>query len=96
MNSNILLQLLLFFLSVAPFTVAGAQALYPELYRYFVVSHGHMTSNEFATAVALAQVAPGPNMLIVSLLGWKVAGLPGLLVGTCALIGPFGPMQFRR
>ena len=88
MRSNILLQLLIFFLSIAPFTIAGAQTLLPELYRYFVLSRGHMTASDFATVVALAQIAPGPNMLVVSLLSWKVAGLPGLIIGTTALIGP--------
>lgn len=88
MSSNLLIQLAIFFLSVAPFTIAGAQTLIPELFRYFVQTRGHMTSAEFATVVALAQIAPGPNMLVVSLLGWKVAGLSGLLVTTTAVIGP--------
>ena len=88
MSSNILLQLLIFFLSIAPFTIAGAQTLLPELFRYFVQTRGHMSNSEFATVIALAQIAPGPNMLVVSLLGWKVAGLPGLLVSTGAIIGP--------
>lgn len=88
MSSNILIQLLIYFLSIAPFTIAGAQTLLPELFRYFVSTHGYLTAPEFVTVVALAQIAPGPNMLVVSLLGWKVAGLSGLLVATAALIGP--------
>ena len=88
MSSNILIQLLVFFLSIAPFTIAGAQTLIPELFRYFVQTHRYMTGSEFATVLALAQIAPGPNMLVVSLLGWKVAGVSGMLVATAALIGP--------
>ncbi len=88
MSGNVVLHLVIFFLSIAPFTIAGAQTLIPELYRYFVTTRGHMTASEFATVVALAQIAPGPNMLVVSLLGWKVAGLAGLLATTAALIGP--------
>ncbi len=88
MSSNILIQITIFFLSIAPFTIAGAQTLLPELYRFFVSNNGWMTAGEFATVVALAQIAPGPNMLVVSLLGWKVAGLAGLLAATAALIGP--------
>jgi chromate transporter len=87
-SGSILLQLLVFFLTIAPFTIAGAQTLIPELYRYFVTTRGHMTGSEFATVIALAQIAPGPNMLVVSLLGWKVAGLAGLLTATTAVIGP--------
>lgn len=88
MSGNVVLQLVIFFLSIAPFTIAGAQTLIPELFRYFVTTRGHMTASEFATVVALAQIAPGPNMLVVSLLGWKVAGIPGLIAATAALIGP--------
>lgn len=88
MSSNILIQLLIIFLSIAPFAIGGAQTLLPELYRQFVVNQPWLTSSQFATTVALAQIAPGPNMLVVSLLGWKVAGLPGLIVTTTALIGP--------
>ena len=88
MSGNILIQLAVFFLSIAPFTIAGAQTLIPELYRYFVINNAWMNAAEFAQVVALAQIAPGPNMLVVSLLGWKVAGLSGLLVTTTAIIGP--------
>lgn len=88
MSGNILIQLLIFFLSIAPFTIAGAQTLIPELFRYFVQTNRYMSASEFATVLALAQIAPGPNMLVVSLLGWKVAGVSGMLVGTTALIGP--------
>ena len=98
MSGNILIHMLIFFLSIAPFTIAGAQTLLPELYRYFVLNNGHLTSGQFATAVAIAQIAPGPNMLVVSLLGWKVAGLGGLLVATGALILPtsLGAYFFAR
>jgi chromate transporter len=37
---------------------------------------------------AIAQAAPGPNMLIVALIGWHVAGLPGALVATAAMCAP--------
>lgn len=88
MNTNILIQMLIFFLSIAPFTIAGAQTLIPELYRHFVQNTALLTPKEFTTVVALAQIAPGPNMLVISLLGWRVAGLSGLLVATGALLGP--------
>lgn len=81
-------QIALSFLSVAFFSIGGASALIPEFYRQIVGQHGWLTSAEFAHMVALAQVAPGPNMLIVSLIGWRVAGFPGLLVSTLAIVGP--------
>ena len=85
---TILVQLALTFLGVAFFSIGGASALIPEFYRQIVGIRGWMTASDFAHMVALAQVAPGPNMLIVSLIGWRVAGVPGMLVSTIAIVGP--------
>lgn len=85
---SILIQLALTFLGVAFFSIGGASALIPEFHRQVVGVRGWLTDADFAHMVALAQVAPGPNMLIVSLIGWRVAGAPGLLVSTIAIVGP--------
>ena len=85
---SILVQLALTFLGVAFFSIGGASALIPEFHRQIVAVRGWMTDADFAHMVALAQVAPGPNMLIVSLIGWRIAGAPGLLVSTAAIVGP--------
>jgi chromate transporter len=85
---TILVQLALAFLGVAFFSIGGASALIPEFHRQIVSVRGWMTDADFAHMVALAQVAPGPNMLIVSLIGWRVAGVPGMLVSTVAIVGP--------
>ncbi|MBX9760355.1 MAG: chromate transporter [Beijerinckiaceae bacterium] len=85
---TILIQLALAFLGVAFFSIGGASALIPEFHRQIVGVRGWMSDSDFAHMVALAQVAPGPNMLIVSLIGWRVAGIPGMLVSTIAIVGP--------
>ena len=66
----------------------GANSIIPELHRQVVDVHAWMTSEKFATLFAVAQAAPGPNILIVSLIGWQVAGLGGLLAATVAINGP--------
>ena len=91
---SILVQLAITFLSVAFYSIGGASALIPEFYRQIVVEHGWLSNSDFAHMVALAQVAPGPNMLIVSLIGWRVAGVPGLLVSTLAIVGPPSVIAF--
>jgi chromate transporter len=47
-----------------------------------------MSAQEFSALFALAQAAPGPNMMIVPLIGWQVAGWSGLLVSSLAKFGP--------
>jgi chromate transporter len=80
--------------AAAYFSIGGASALIPEFHRQIVDLNGWMTDASFARAVALAQIAPGPNMLIVSLIGWNVSGLPGLLISTLAIIVPPGMLAF--
>jgi chromate transporter len=73
--------------------VGGANALVPEMQRV-VAAQGWMGAEQFAHLFALAQAAPGPNMLVVTLVGWRVAGLPGALVATAAFVVPAGLLTY--
>lgn len=66
----------------------GSNAVIPEMQRQVVDVHRWMTAHEFAALYALAQAAPGPNMMVVSLVGWRVAGFWGALVTTGAVATP--------
>jgi chromate transporter len=68
--------------------IGGINAILPEIHRVVVDVEGWMTSGEFADLFALAQLAPGPNAMVVALVGWKVAGVAGALVATIATCGP--------
>lgn len=68
--------------------IGGANAVVPEMHRYVVEVEHWMTDVEFAALFAIANAAPGPNILIVTLVGWHVAGLGGALVTTGAMIVP--------
>jgi chromate transporter len=60
----------------------------PEMQREVVSVHGWMTAADFAALFALAQAAPGPNMLVSTLIGLRVAGIPGALAATLGMITP--------
>ncbi len=66
----------------------GTTAVVPEMHRQAVDVMHWMDARTFANLFALAQLAPGPNVMVVSLIGWHLAGLPGLLVATVAMTGP--------
>lgn len=68
--------------------VGGVTAILPEVHRVAVDVHHWMTDAQFKDFFAIAQAAPGPNMLIVTLIGWHAAGLAGALVATAALCVP--------
>ena len=80
--------LALVFAQMSLLAVGGVASVLPEMQRQVVDQHHWMGAAEFAALFALAQAAPGPNMLVSTLVGWRVAGLPGALAATIGMIGP--------
>ena len=62
--------------------VGGANATIPEMHRVAVEVNHWLTDAQFADMFAIAQFSPGPNVLIVTLIGYQVAGLTGAAVTT--------------
>lgn len=76
------------FLALSLIAFGGANAVVPEIHRQSVELHRWMSDREFADLFAIAQAAPGPNVMISTLVGWKVAGIPGGVVATLAMCAP--------
>ena len=70
------------------FAVGGANAAIPEMHRVAVDVRHWMTDTQFADVFAISQMSPGPNVMIVTLIGYSVAGVAGALVATLAMCGP--------
>lgn len=83
-----LIELALYFGLLSLISVGGMPSVMPEMQRFVVDVKGWLTPGEFLQAFAVGQAAPGPNILIASLVGWKVAGIPGALVALAAICGP--------
>lgn len=81
------LTLFLIFAQLSVVAFGGGNTMLPELQRQVVDIHHWMTAQEFSALFALAQAAPGPNMMIVPLVGWQLAGVVGLIVATVANFG---------
>lgn len=84
----ILISLALLFTELSLLAFGGGNTILPEMQRAVVDVHHWMSAQEFSALFALAQAAPGPNMMIVPLIGWQVAGWSGLLVSSLAKFGP--------
>lgn len=69
--------------------IGGANAVIPELHR-MSVDTGWMSDGTFADLFAIAQVTPGPNVILVTVIGWYVAGIPGAVAGTLLMCVPTG------
>lgn len=66
------LQFFLQFLLLSLLAVGGAISTVPDMHRFLVAQKGWITDAQFVSSVALAQAAPGPNLLFVALFGWSV------------------------
>ena len=86
--SPVLISLALLFTQLSVLAFGGGNTILPEMQREVVQVHHWMSAQEFSALFALAQAAPGPNMMIVPLVGWQVAGWAGLLVSSLAKFGP--------
>jgi chromate transporter len=91
MSSLTLLDWLSFFahfVMLSLLSVGGALGTAPEMNRYVVAEHGWLTDAQFTSSIALAQAAPGPNVLFVAVVGFNVAGVAGALVAMFGMILP--------
>jgi chromate transporter len=89
-----LLTLAGFFAVLSLFTIGGGNSAVPEMHRYAVEVQHWLNDRQFADTFALAQLTPGPNLIIVTLIGYHVAGVLGALVTTLAMCGPTGVCAF--
>lgn len=88
MKDGLLGQLAVTFAAMSLGAIGGANAIVPEIHQQVVALHGWLDDTTFANLFAIAQAAPGPNVMFVSLIGWYLAGPIGLIVATLAICLP--------
>jgi chromate transporter len=93
-EGNPLWTLALTFGVMSLFAVGGANSAIPEMHRVAVDVQHWMTDKQFADAFAISQMSPGPNVLIVTLIGYSVAGVFGALTATLAMCGPTAVLAY--
>jgi chromate transporter len=87
-DGGVLLTIATQFAVMALLAFGGATAVVPEIHRQAVDLHGWMSNRQFADMFAIAQSFPGPNVMVVTLVGYHVAGLAGAFAATLAMCGP--------
>jgi len=70
------------------FAIGGGGAAVPEMHRQTVEIAQSLSDRQFSELFAIAQAAPGPNIMFVALLGHFIAGAPGAAIATVAMCGP--------
>jgi chromate transporter len=99
------------FINMASFSLmavgGGVIQLAPELQRFLVLEKGWITNFQFNASIAIAQSAPGPNILFVALFGWHmgvnstndvslqaILGIMGALIALSGLLIPSTTLTF--
>lgn len=76
------------FLVLSLLSIGGAITTVPDMHRYIVAEHRWLTDAQFTSSIAIAQAAPGPNVLFVAVLGWNIAGPLGTLATMTGILVP--------
>lgn len=88
MNAELLLSIFGHFLLLSLLSIGGAITVAPDMHRWMVVEQQLMSDAQFISSIAIAQAAPGPNVLFVAVLGYQAAGLVGAAVTLVGILLP--------
>jgi chromate transporter len=88
------LALLWVFGTLSVLAVGGGTAVLPEMKALVVDQHHWVTSDQFGQIYSLGQLAPGPNMLMVAVIGYRVSGAVGALAALLGFFLPAGLIMF--
>jgi chromate transporter len=91
MRSGTLWLLFITFVPMSFLSVGGGASVLAPIHHQAVEVYGWITQREFVDMFAISRASPGPGSILVTLIGWKVAGWPGALV---ASLGIFVPSSF--
>ena len=94
MNLPKLTQILILFSSLSLLSIGGGNTVLPEMHLKVVNIFGWLTDKQFADVFAISQAAPGPSILIVTMIGYKAAGITGAILATIAMMLPAGVLVY--
>ena len=89
-----LFHVLILFSSLSLLSIGGGNTVIPDMQRKAVKSYDWLTDKQFADVFAISQAAPGPSILIVTILGYKAAGFTGAVLATVAMMFPAGVLVY--
>ncbi|MDB5526604.1 MAG: chrA [Rhizobium sp.] len=88
MRNDLLLGLALVFVPFSLTSIGGGGAIIAGIQNETVNVHAWVSASEFIHLFAVSRAAPGPGMMLATVIGWKVAGWLGALVASLALFVP--------
>jgi chromate transporter len=93
-DGDSLFALALVFAPLSLLSFGGGNAVLADIAQQAIAVHHWTSQREFADLFALSRAAPGPGSMLATLIGWKVAGIPGALISTIAFYLPSALLVF--
>jgi chromate transporter len=103
MSWDVWLSLFTHFMLLSLLAVGGAITTAADMQRYVVEKQGWLSDMQFTSCIAIAQAAPGPNVLFIPLIGWQIglqtggtysAATAGLLATFIGIMVPSSTLTF--
>ncbi len=94
MNVSKLISLVNVFALLSILAVGGGTAVLPQMKHEVVGTHYWLSAEQFTDIYSLGQLAPGPNMNMVAVIGYHVAGMPGAILVLLAFYLPSCTLVF--
>ena len=88
MSNPELLEMFSRFLMLSLLAIGGGITVVPEMHRLMVEQHAWLSDAQFSASIALAQASPGPNILLVTVMGWNAGGWQGAAATTLGMLLP--------
>jgi len=85
---SLMRDLLLHFGGLSLMSLGGFLVVIPEMQRYLVIERSLLSPAQLAASIAIGQAAPGPNVQLVAVIGWQLAGALGAAVCMLAAVLP--------
>lgn len=96
------LQLIAMFGVLSLLSIGGGNAVLPDMHLQAVKHHHWLSDSQFADVFSISQTAPGPSILIVTMIGYaagfEAGGVPGAILGgviaTIAMVLPAASLVY--
>jgi chromate transporter len=88
MRGDLLWTLFIVFVPMSFLAIGGGASILAPIHHQAVEVYGWISQREFVDMFAISRAAPGPGSILVTLIGWKVAGWPGALVASLGIFLP--------
>jgi chromate transporter len=88
MRDDPLIGLIMVFVPFSLISIGGGASIIAGMENQVVTARGWLNSQEFLELFAISRAAPGPGVMLATLVGWKLAGWSGAIVASLALFLP--------